>query len=422
MPYFTPDLSTNSNDGELSAMDIPTDVILDDVPQQGYADFDGTADHVTMGAGASALDMAVTQAFSVCLYYYQGDSSGVVIGKRLSSTTLRGWEIYVTNLATYFILCDTNGTSTLLQVHLPSLNNRNFWNHLVFTYDGSSNASGVKCYVNGADASSLLVTDVDNLTVGSTTTEATAVASIGRRDAANNDWLGRVAEAQVYSKALSASEALEAYGDALESDPRDSSMSANLVGYWRFYGGGAVYPTIKDLSSSGNDGTMTNMTAGDLVAWTEATEPGPAVSIQSVMSTWSSSIVGVSADVAELPIVAVDAGFTAEVVLDVTAPVIANISPSPGASIDAGDSIALDVTDDSGAFARVMIVAFFEKTGIEEVVHDGSEFRGLYAVSESTRQVIADGYSYSFVRHGGWPSGQVTFRVFAIDSSGNEAN
>jgi hypothetical protein len=103
--------------------------------------------------------------------------------------------------------------------------------------------------------------------------------------------------------------------------------------------------------------------------------------------------------------------------VDSTAPVIGNFSPAQGSQIDANQSIYFEVTDTSGTFRRIIVHAVFED-GIEEVVHDGSSFRGRYQVG-NTRVIITNGWAYTLLRYGGWPSSP-TIRIFAIDAAGNE--
>ena len=105
---------------------------------------------------------------------------------------------------------------------------------------------------------------------------------------------------------------------------------------------------------------------------------------------------------------------------DESAPVVANFNPAPGTPITRTAPIAFDVTDDSGDFRRIFVVAFFPATGATEVVHDGDSFRGHYAAG-SGRTMIASGFRYTLLRTGGWP-GAPTIQTFAIDRAGNEAS
>ncbi len=103
--------------------------------------------------------------------------------------------------------------------------------------------------------------------------------------------------------------------------------------------------------------------------------------------------------------------------LDTAAPVIDNFSPAQGSDIEPQQSLMFDVTDESGLFSTIIVHAVFAD-GVEEVVHDGTNFRGFYT-STSSRVLITNGWRYTVLRSGGWPSSPVMIRVFAVDGGGN---
>ena len=103
-----------------------------------------------------------------------------------------------------------------------------------------------------------------------------------------------------------------------------------------------------------------------------------------------------------------------------TPPVVSNVTPTPGTAITATTPVGLDVTDDSGVFRRIMLVASFPTLGLLEVVHDGDNFAPLYAGTGNTREAIANGFRYAALRRGGWPASP-TLIPFAIDQEGAEA-
>lgn len=109
--------------------------------------------------------------------------------------------------------------------------------------------------------------------------------------------------------------------------------------------------------------------------------------------------------------------FTPSVVVDLTAPVISNISPPQGTILAATDPVSFDVTDDSGAFARILVAVKYT-TGVQELIHDGDIFVGFYAL-QSSRVQIASGFRYTILRTGGWLTAP-TFRAFPIDAAGND--
>jgi len=102
---------------------------------------------------------------------------------------------------------------------------------------------------------------------------------------------------------------------------------------------------------------------------------------------------------------------------DTTDPVLAIVSPAQGTTVAKSTPFVLDVTDNSGAFRRVILIAVYA-SGIHEVVHDGDSFVGHYALT-SSRQFVVNGWRYTVLRRDGWPNGP-KFRAYAIDQSGNE--
>jgi hypothetical protein len=102
-----------------------------------------------------------------------------------------------------------------------------------------------------------------------------------------------------------------------------------------------------------------------------------------------------------------------------TPPTVSNFSPAEGTAVNPNTPIGFDVTDDTGEFRRIVVTVVYRNSGAVDVVHDGDNFVGRYA-SLSARSGIAGGYHYSVQRQGGW-IGAPDFKVYAIDTSGNEA-
>lgn len=115
---------------------------------------------------------------------------------------------------------------------------------------------------------------------------------------------------------------------------------------------------------------------------------------------------------------------------DVTPPTITVVSPTPGvepgqpggfpADYDTAKDtpIVLEVTDLAPGVAYVALLAL--TGGSEEVVYRRDAFRGLYATGSSL-EVIAGGFRFTVRRVGGWPPGEITWDVDAIDGAGNLA-
>lgn len=103
---------------------------------------------------------------------------------------------------------------------------------------------------------------------------------------------------------------------------------------------------------------------------------------------------------------------------DAIPPTVGNFVPASGTPIAKTASVRFDVLDNSGNFARIFLVAAFDESGVQEVIHDGDNFAPYYA--HSSRVAIAGGFRFTVSRTTGWPSAP-RIRIFPLDASGNQA-
>jgi len=89
-----------------------------------------------------------------------------------------------------------------------------------------------------------------------------------KKGGSGTNWLGTINDLAFFNTVLTAAnvKAMWNRGDPtdLTEDAGNYNASSNLTGYWLF-GDSDTYPTVTDRSGNGNDGTMTNMTSGDIV-------------------------------------------------------------------------------------------------------------------------------------------------------------
>lgn len=128
------------------------------------------------------------------------------------------------------------------------------WNHLVFTYDGSSNINGVRLYIDRV----VNATNAPSGTLSGTWMEGQDFA-LGHMNL-NYFYSSYMDEVAIWDKALSQTEVDELNTNG-PVDPKEHSAAMNLVSYYRM-GDGDTYPTISDKVGS-NDLTMRNMAADD---------------------------------------------------------------------------------------------------------------------------------------------------------------
>ena len=99
------------------------------------------------------FDKERTDAFSVSMWLrFSGSLAGFqyLVTKYLSTGTLRGWGLLASGGVPEFSFLSDVGTNNYLDVGMSTALKSGQWYHLVLTYSGSSLASGVKFYVNGA--------------------------------------------------------------------------------------------------------------------------------------------------------------------------------------------------------------------------------------------------------------------------------
>lgn len=97
-------------------------------------------------------------------------------------------------------------------------------------------------------------------------------------------------------------------------------------------------------------------------------------------------------------------------------PVISNMTPTPGTSINSNQVIEFDVTDDTG-FTVLVLTLSVPSLGINEVIHSGLAFGVRYSGVENIRTPISFGYHYELVRDGGWPD-DITIIPYVVDLEG----
>ena len=222
-------------------------------------DFDGINDHVTMG---DVLDFERTDPFSIVFWMRSTQATdGAIVSKEQSAGNFGGYIVWISTAQSgkieFALVADAAGPPRLVVYETTSSTNDGAWHHVVYTYSGSSLASGVALYVDGASRS--LTIAVDTLSSGST---LTAIAlNLGIRNLTNLPWDGDLEDVRIFNRVLTAEEAA-----ALGAGYR--GPLGGEVGWWSCGDfAGVAHPDgttlttsniMSDLSSNGNDGVPTN--------------------------------------------------------------------------------------------------------------------------------------------------------------------
>jgi hypothetical protein len=254
------DHSISGNNGTMTNMESAD--IQADVPTGRFSvEFGGTNEYVTMG---DVLGFERTDSFSVSFWFKTTDTGWKsLIGKSEGASNYRGWGVILSGISAgsvRFQLTSVAGSSHL-SVRTTGVYNDGEWHHGLVTYDGSSSASGVTWYIDGETVAMTTVDDTLSTTIA--TTHDLLLAA--NDDGAIDHYTGNLDEVAVYDVELTSSDVVEIYNAGNPAiDLAKASSAGSLAGYWKC-GDGDTYPTIADHSGNGNDGTMTNMEATDIV-------------------------------------------------------------------------------------------------------------------------------------------------------------
>lgn len=210
--------------------------------------FDGVDDYVTMG---NPTELQITGALSISFWFKSpsnatGDNDMAIIKDDLVNRCFAIWTNDFGGIKTIGFHIFSSGT-TSVQSSI-SYNDGN-WHHVMCVFIPSTS---MKIYVDG-------VNDGSNTTsIPATIPNDPADFNLGTT---NGSYMfeGNLDEVAIWNTDQTANVAT-IYNSGTPTD----LASLSPVGWWR-NGDGDTYPTITDHGSGGNDGTMTNMTSGDIV-------------------------------------------------------------------------------------------------------------------------------------------------------------
>jgi hypothetical protein len=158
--------------------------------------------------------------FSVSFWIKTTETSFNQLISKFDNSAVRGWDIVMTPVI-YFELYSSSPSNRLSVASSTSINDGNF-HHVVITYDGSTDASGVKIYIDGVSDS--LTIDKDSL---SSTTITTADFRIGNRDGRSEYFTGSMDEIFIFNGTLSQNNVDYLYNSGSPSSSQQYPFSAS---------------------------------------------------------------------------------------------------------------------------------------------------------------------------------------------------
>ena len=226
--------------------------------------FDGVDETATIG-DVAALKFIQTDPFSLSIWFKTTSTANnmTMLGKKLHSGMARpGYQLQLSKIDEIMVeITNTRNTNEILieYDHVANLFRDGEWHHALFTYDGSTNASGVVLYIDNVVQAPTVVND--NL---SASIDGTGSAAIASQNGVNQMFDGNLEEPSIWDKALSVAEVSEVFNTGTPDDLGQHSATANLVGWWRC-GDRDPFPTMIDNSTNSNDATMQDMELADFV-------------------------------------------------------------------------------------------------------------------------------------------------------------
>ena len=211
-------------------------------------DFDGEDDYVN--AGASTLSGETALSISAWVYPTAYGDATAPSFVSTDEASPRAFYLGLYNGTNFRFSLSTNGANLTSLDTTVSTVDLNTWQHILVTWDQVN----LKLYKNGVLLKTVATTFASN---GTFTT--TNDLLIGARRSSAGFFEGKIDEVAIWN---SVQDAVTIYNSGVPTDLTSLSPVA-----WYRNGdpnGQASYPTITDVGSGGNNGTMTNMIAADI--------------------------------------------------------------------------------------------------------------------------------------------------------------
>ena len=199
-----PDCSGNNNTGTLT--NGPTRA----TGKIGQAlNFDGSNDVVNAGSGSSLGNLsALTLSAWVKAESFGESGQGYILDKTTSIGPVNGWAFQVTTTGSTLQFAVDYDETNLLVTAVSNTIELNKWIYFALTWDGSSTASNVHIYKNGAEVSSY---GTQTNASGNRNSDASASLRIGEQPNGLRAFDGSLDDVRIYNRVLSAAEVKRLY-------------------------------------------------------------------------------------------------------------------------------------------------------------------------------------------------------------------
>jgi len=187
--------------------------------------FNGVDDYFNIG-NVSSLNFERTDVFSISAWVKRVGSGTTqfIFSKATNSSPYTGYSIYINPSNQIASNINISYASNHLSVNGNSTLNTS-WNHVCVTYDGSSNASGIKLYVNGSEETT---SSTGQASITGTLSNSYPV-NIAARNSSDLFFNGQIDEVAIFDTALNADQIkFDLYNATTTGKTADIANNPNL--------------------------------------------------------------------------------------------------------------------------------------------------------------------------------------------------
>ena len=240
------------------------DRIIDSNQTEHYMEMDGVDEYIDCGNDAS-LDFERTDSFSISYWFNKNTATSMRGITRASPLNDIGYNTTLldTGVRCQIVSSGPNQISKDFTITINALT----WYYLTMTYDGSSDESGLKIYINGVEVTNTTV--ITNTLSNSITNSNTFNIGTTGQKITGALFYGKIDEVSVWNKELTQTEVTEIYNKGrINVNYSDMTNYSNCVSHWQLGEGetsswnGSTW-TLEDKVGS-NTGTSVNMEYEDV--------------------------------------------------------------------------------------------------------------------------------------------------------------
>jgi uncharacterized protein (TIGR02145 family) len=253
------DISGSGNNGVIAT---PASRIVPIVGKIGQGlKFDGTTSGqvITVAADASHENLS---AYTLSAWVKPGLSGNdILIAKGFGSSNADNgflWRLLSTGAMSFTY---SYSVTDIFRASAAGVVDSEEWNLVTIIWDGSTTATNIRMYVNGAEVTYGSATNGS----GSRVSDTGQSIRIGNSAGGSAVLDAAIDDIRIYSRVLSVAEIQALYsqgvGTKINMTETPSNFSTGLVGHWTFDGPDMTTATATDVSGNGNDGSIIGIKA-----------------------------------------------------------------------------------------------------------------------------------------------------------------